>query len=107
MTGLDAIATRAIVAVAVGLLMCGVFGAWVSTNAAKRIAAVTVAMLGAVLAAAALAAPPSLLIAGAALGFAQLALGAAIVVRLQESYASIEAPEINAADARDDAGPST
>jgi hypothetical protein len=103
--GLDTLALRAIVAVAAALLMCGVFGAWVSTNAAKRIAAVTIAMLGAVLGAAGLGAPTPLLIAGAAIGFVQLAVGAAVVVRLQESYGSIEAPEINAADARDDAGP--
>ena len=104
-TPVDAFAIRAVAAVAVALLMSGVFGAWVSTNAAKRVAALAVTFLGALLGAAALGAPSSVLIAGAAMGFSQLALGAVIVVRLQEDYGAVETREIDAADARDDAGP--
>jgi hypothetical protein len=83
--------------------MCGVFAAWVSANAVKRVAALTVALLGALLGAAALGAPSALLVGGAALGFAQLAVGASVAVRLQESYGAVETPDINAADGRDDA----
>lgn len=104
----DLFVARALVAVAVMLTMCGVFAAWVSANAIKRVAALTVALLGALLGAAALGAPAPLLIAGAAAGFAQLAVGAAIAVRLQESYGTAETPDINAADASDDgSGPAT
>jgi hypothetical protein len=104
----DLFVARALVAVAVMLTMCGVFAAWVSANVIKRVAALTVALLGALLGAAALGAPVALLIAGAAAGFAQLAVGAAIAVRLQESYGTAETPDINAADASDDgSGPAT
>jgi hypothetical protein len=88
------------------LLTSGSFAAWASANAAKRLAAIAVALIGALLAAAALNAPAALLVTGAAAGFAYLAVGAAVVVRLQESYGGIETPQIDAEDAREDsAGP--
>jgi multisubunit Na+/H+ antiporter MnhC subunit len=96
--------TRALVVASVALVMCGAFAAWASANAIKGVAALVVAMAGALCAAAALGAPSALLIAGAALGFAQLAVGVSVTVRLQESYGAIERPEIDAEDARDDAG---
>ena len=99
----DLFVDRALVAVAVALTVCGVFAAWVSTNVIKRLAALTAALLGALLGAAALGAPDVLAIGGAALGLAQLAVGAAVAVRLQESYTTVETPEINAADADEDA----
>jgi hypothetical protein len=101
--GGEMIVTRALVAAALVLLLCGVFTAWTASNAVKRLGALAVAMLGAVIGAAALGASSTLLIAGAAIGFAQLALGAAAVVRLQESYGDAEMREIDAADAHDDA----
>jgi multisubunit Na+/H+ antiporter MnhC subunit len=101
----DLFVIRAIVAVSAALLMCGAFAAWVSANALKRIAALAFALAGALLGAAALGAPSVLLIAGVVVGFAQLAVGAAVTVRVQEGYGAVEMPEINAADARDDAGP--
>jgi hypothetical protein len=99
----DLFVARALVAAAVALAVCGVFAAWVSANIIKRLAALTTALLGALLGAAALGAPDGLLVAGVALGFAQLAVGAAVAVRLQESYSTVETTEINAADAREDA----
>ncbi len=98
----DLFALRALVALAVALVMCGVFAAWVSANVVKRVAALAVAMLGALTGAAALGAPSALLVAGAAAGFAHLAVGVAVAVRLQERYGAAETPEINAADAGDD-----
>ena len=103
MTPPDLLVMRAIVAAAAVLLLAGVFAAWVSTNAVKRVVALTLALTGAVLGAAALGAPGALLTAGIALGFAQMIVGVAVVVRLQEGYGSVEIPEIDAADARDDA----
>jgi multisubunit Na+/H+ antiporter MnhC subunit len=102
----DPIVTRALVAVAIALLLCGVFAAWTASNVLKRVAALAVAMLGAIVGAAALGASSNLLMAAAAIGFAQLAVGAATAVRLQESYGEADTEEIDAADGRDDvAGP--
>ena len=95
--------TRVLFAAALALLMCGAVAAWVSPNAIKRIAGLVVAMVGAVLALAALGAPSVLLIAGLAAVFAQAALGAAIIVRVQEDYGAVEAPETDQADRQDDA----
>lgn len=103
MIALDAFALRAVVAAALALAVGGVFVAWTATNAAKRVASFAVALLGAVIAGAALGAPSVLLAAAVVIGFGYLVVGGAVVVRLQEEYASIETPEIDAADARDDA----
>lgn len=89
----------AITCAAIMLLATGVVSAWTSGNAAKRVVGVAIAMLGALVAAAALAAPVSVLIVGAGVLFAQIALGVALVVRLQEAYGVVEIPEIDAADA--------
>jgi hypothetical protein len=92
-----------LLACAVVLLMIGAVTAWAGANAAKRLAGVVVALIGAVLGLGALGAPPALLIAGGALGFAHLALGLALLVRLQESYGGVESTEIDAADRAADA----
>jgi hypothetical protein len=85
---------------ATALLIAGAAAALLSPNAIKRLAGLTIAGLGALAALAALGAPDVALIAGVAVLFAQLAIGVAIVVRLQESYGAIETPEIDAADAQ-------
>lgn len=100
--GHDIFVTRLILAVAVGLLMTGAVSAWVSANAAKRLAGVALAGLGAWMALAAMGAPNALLIAGVAVAFAQLAVGVAVLVRVQEGYGAIEAPELDQADRQDD-----
>lgn len=97
--------TRAVLAIAVALLLCGAFAAWAAANAIKRLAAVTIALVAAVMAGAALGAPGVLLIGGAGVAFAYFAVGAALVVRAQEEYGAVETSEIDSADARDDAGP--
>lgn len=89
---------RVHLALTVALLLTGVVTAWTSTNGAKRLAGVAVALTAALLALAVLGAPVALLIAGAGIAFGQLVIGAALLVRLQESYGGVETPEFDAAD---------
>lgn len=91
---------RALTAAAVVLLLAGAASAWTSANALKRLGGLVVAALGAIVALAALGAPQALLIAAAAALFAQIAVGAALLVRLQEDYGGVEIPEIDFADAQ-------
>ena len=95
---LDLYIERALFAAAVVLLLIGAATAWRSAHAAKRLAGLLIAEIGALLALAALHAPEAALIAGVAAAFAQLALGASILVRLQEAYGGVESPDIDAAD---------
>lgn len=85
-------------AAAVALLVLGAVTAWATANAAKRLAGVQLALLGACLGVAALGAPTTFVLTAIAVAVALLALGIAIIVRLQESYGAIEAPDIDAAD---------
>lgn len=94
--------TRALFAAAVVLLLAGAVAGWTSHNALKRVAGIALAMLGALVSLAALGAPNALLVAAACALFAQLAIGAAVIVRLQEEYGAIEAPETDQADRQDD-----
>ena len=80
---------------AVALLMIGAATALTSPNAIKRLAGLSIAMLGGLAALAALGAPQGAIVAGAAVLLAQLALGVAIVVRLHESYGGIETPDLD------------
>lgn len=93
----------ALAASAVALAMLGAAAALILPNAIKRVAGLTLAGFGAVGALAVLGAPEGAVLAGVAVTFAYTAIGAAIAVRLQESYGSLEAGEIDAADAGDDA----
>lgn len=102
MTG-EVLILRLLTAVALALMMFGAVAAWVSANALKRIAGGVISFAGALLAGAALGAPVELLIAGLAAAFAFVALGVAVAVRLQEGYGAIEAPELDQADAQDEA----
>lgn len=103
MTGVDhALLMRVLVIAAVALISAGAVAAFASTNVAKRLAGLIVALLGALVGLAALGAPGQMLSAGVAVAFAQIALGSALLVRLHESYGETETPEIDAADARDE-----
>jgi hypothetical protein len=90
----------ALLGAATTLMMIGAVSAWSSGNATKRVIGAAIALIGAMAGLAALGAPPALLIVGAAVLFAQIVLGAALAVRLQEAYGSLEMSEIDAADAQ-------
>jgi multisubunit Na+/H+ antiporter MnhC subunit len=90
-------------AAAIALVVIGATAALLLTNAIKRIVGLTIASFGATFGLAALSAPDSALVASVAVVFAQAVVGVVIVVRLQESYGTIEAVEIDSADRDDDA----
>lgn len=90
----DAIA----LAIAAALLMAGAATAWRAANAARRLGGVLCAHIAAILALGVLGAPAVVLVSGVAIAFAYCVVGVAITIRLQESYASTEAGEIDAAD---------
>jgi hypothetical protein len=85
-------------AAAVAVLGLGAVTAWSSANAAKRLAGLQLALLGACIGLAAIEAPPTFVLVGIAVSVAHLALGLAIVVRMQEGYGSVETPDVDAAD---------
>ncbi|MEQ1817330.1 MAG: hypothetical protein ABL871_01875 [Terricaulis sp.] len=85
------------------LVMIGAVAALLSANAIKRVGGLLVSGFGAVAALAAMGAGSAPVIVGVAVLFAYAVVGTAVVVRLQESYGSIEAPEIDAADGESDA----
>lgn len=87
---------------AAALAMIGAAAALLSGNAIKRLGGVLVSGFGAIASLAAMGAGSQAVVAGVAVLFAYAVLGAAIVVRLQERYGSIEAPDIDAADGEDD-----
>lgn len=91
-----------LVAAAVSLLMIGAAATLMSGNVIKRLAGLLVCGAGAIASLAALGAGDGALIVGVALLFVYAVLGVALVVRLQEGYGAIEAPEIDAADADND-----
>lgn len=95
---IDPIVARLLLAVAVAMLMLGAVTAWTSANFIKRVVGLLVASLGALAGAAALSAPVILVVVGIAAAFAQLAIGAALGVRLQEAYGGVEAAELDVAD---------
>jgi hypothetical protein len=82
---------------AIALVMGGAAAALIASNALKRLGGLTIAGFGA-LVALALWAPPAV-ISGAAIIFAQIAIGVAIAIRLNEDYSSIETRDIDVADA--------
>lgn len=94
----DLFIERAFVSGAILVLMAGAATAWISANIAKRLVGLALALIGAVMALAGLGAPSEVSSAGVAVGFGQIALGIALLVRLQEAYGATEAPEIDAAD---------
>jgi len=98
----DPVIVRLLFALAVVMLLLGAVTAWTSANVIKRIAGLVVAMLGALAGLAAFAAPPGMMLVGAAAAFAQIVIGVALIVRLQEAYGGLEAAELDAADLGDE-----
>ena len=87
---------------AVLLLCLGAASCLSASNVSKRLVALFVAMLGALLGAALLRASAGTVLAGVAVAAAYAALGFALLVRIQESYASVEADELDAGDFEDE-----
>ena len=90
---------RLALAASIVLLACGVALAWTSASFAKRVMGVMIALTGAIVALAALNAPQAMMIAGVAVLLAYAAIGAGVLVRLQEAYGAAEIAEIDSADA--------
>lgn len=86
-------------AAAIVILFIGAAAALVARNAMKRLMGVIIAGLGAIALLAALGAPNGAVMAAVAALAAQLLIGSAIVVRLQEEYGSMDVADIDAADA--------
>jgi hypothetical protein len=101
---IDVVLARLLIAAAAGLLLLGATAAWSASNALKKLVGLAIAWLGALAACAALSAPEMVTVAGGATGLAYLIIGAAISVRLHERFGSAETPDIDAADAADEAG---
>lgn len=94
------------VALYVAATALAVLGALVtlkSRNAIKKLVGMLIAGFGAMASLAVMGAPAPALAACAAVLLAQTAIGAAIVIRLQESYGATETPDIDVADAETDA----
>jgi hypothetical protein len=89
-------------ALAAALLMAGGVSALAAASFAKRVAGVMIAFVATMLALAVLGAPPAASAAAAAIAFAYVALGVALLVRIQEAYATAESVEVDAADDRDE-----
>lgn len=87
---------------AIALMAAGALTAAASSNAMKKILGVLISLVGAAFALALLAAPDAAVLGALAIAFAYLVIGVAVTVRLQESYASIEAHELDAADAQEE-----
>lgn len=96
--GADFAIERVNLAIAVALLMIGAVMALSSSNALKRVAGLMVTQIAVLIGLAVLGAPGSALLAGLVLGFAQLVLGAGLLVRLQEAYGGVETADFDAID---------
>ncbi len=81
------------------ILLVGAVSASTSPNALHRVAGVLAAICGSLLSLAALGMGQDVLLAGAAVALAQVIVGVALAVRLQEAYGGIEVDDIDAADA--------
>lgn len=102
MVSADPILVRLLLAVAVTLLLAGAVAGWTSTNVVKRAVGLLAAMLGALIGAVALGAPPAWLMLGAGVALAYFMIAAALMVRLQEGYGAVEAAELDGADGADE-----
>ena len=85
-------------AAAVLLLCFGAAACLGAGNVSKRLVALFVAMLGAIIGAATLGVGGGTLLAAIATSAAYAAIGFALLVRLQETYESVEAGELDAGD---------
>jgi hypothetical protein len=84
------------------MVLAGVTTALSAASVTKRLIGLCVALIAALLAAAAAGAPTGLIVGGVALVLAYGAIGAALLVRLQEAYATSETSEVDAADTEAD-----
>jgi len=91
------ILVRLAFAAVVAMLTVGAVTAWTSTNLVKRLAGAIIAETAALVSATLLGAGQAAM-AGVAVILATTLIGAALIVRLQESYGVAEAPEIDRAD---------
>jgi hypothetical protein len=91
-------------ALAVALIAGGAAAAFTSNHALKKVAAATVALVGACVALALLGAPTIALLAGVGLALAYCLVGVAVVVRLQEAYGSVEQTHLDSIDDQDEPG---
>ena len=91
--------TQAQIAIAIAILVIGAGLTLTADNAVKRMIGVAALVLAPVLAAAALGGDASMSLVFLMIGISQLAIGCVLVVRLQETYGSVETPDIEAADA--------
>ena len=73
-----------------------------SNNGVKRVAALFMVMVGAVLAIAALQAGASILLAGVTVAAAQILVGVGVITRLQEEYGTTDPARVDAADMSDE-----
>jgi energy-converting hydrogenase Eha subunit C len=97
--GLDALLLeRALAVGAMAVIAAGAAAALMASNTIKRLVGVALLQCGVMIALAAFGAPTALLMACALVWFAQITLGAALIVRLQEAYGDSETPAIDAAD---------
>lgn len=98
------LALRLTLAAALLLFACGASLAWTSVSFIKRVAGMLMALLGSLLALAALNATPAAMIAGVAVFLVYAVIGVSLLVRLQEDYGVTEIAEIDSVDG--DAEPS-
>lgn len=96
------LAPRVLVAVAVGLALLGASAALAAQSVIARLVGVVVASLGGACALAFVGAPPAAQAVAAASGLAYLLVGAAILLRIQESYPSLEGAALDTADAAEE-----
>jgi multisubunit Na+/H+ antiporter MnhC subunit len=85
-------------ALAITVAIAGLAYALAADNLVKRLVGLASAMLACIAALALRGAPQGLLIAAAVAGFAQVALGTALLVRIQEDYGEIESRDLDNAD---------
>ena len=83
--------------------VCGVVMGLASSNTAKRVAGVALAMIGAMLVLVGVGAPEDIVVAGAILAFAYVAIGAGLLVRLHEAYGATDVGDIDQEDAKGEA----
>lgn len=93
------IANAAVAIVLLGLAAAAIAGA---ANLVRRVIALFLALLGGILAASALHADGGLIVAGVGIAAAYAAIGVALLVRVQETYRSVEVDELDAADLSDE-----
>lgn len=95
---LSAFALTIALAIAAALLMAGAVSAWTAASLGKRLAGLLVAHVAAIVCLALLGVATPAVLAGVAIALAYCALGAGLLARLQEAYASTEATDADRAE---------